>query len=55
MIGEDPAADRVLEAAFRCEAEAILSGDRHLLRLGPWEGIRIVKATALLAELGIDA
>lgn len=55
VIGDDPADDRVLEAAFRSEAEAIVSGDRHLLRLGTWEGIRIVRATTLLAELGIDA
>jgi predicted nucleic acid-binding protein len=42
----------VLEAVVQGEAEAIVSGDRHLLRLGSWEGIRIVKARAFPAELG---
>jgi predicted nucleic acid-binding protein len=40
---------------MRGEAEAIVTGDRHLLRLKAWEGFRIVKATTLLDELGIEA
>lgn len=52
VIADDPADDRVLEAASEGHAEVIVSGDRHLVRLRSWEGIRIVKAPALLAELG---
>jgi putative PIN family toxin of toxin-antitoxin system len=40
-IEEDPADDRVLEAAVEGGADVIVSGDRHLLRLGSWQGIAI--------------
>lgn len=50
LIEEDPADDRVLEAASEGRAEVIVSGDRHLLRLGSWRQIRIRKASAFLAE-----
>ena len=53
VIEQDPADDRVLEAAAEGAAEVIVSGDRHLTRIGPWEGIRILKARAFLAELGV--
>ncbi|MGH2676108.1 MAG: putative toxin-antitoxin system toxin component, PIN family [Actinomycetota bacterium] len=42
VISDDPDDDRALEAASEGRAEAIVSGDRHLLRLGQWEGVRIV-------------
>jgi uncharacterized protein len=53
VIADDPADDRVLEAAATAGAEVIVSGDRHLLRLEIWEGIRIEKASGFLA--GLDA
>lgn len=53
VVEQDPADDRVLEAAAEGNAEVIVSGDRHLTRIGTWEGIRIVKAPSFLAELGI--
>lgn len=54
VIREDPADDRVLEAALDGNADAIVSGDRHLLRLGAWRGIQIEKASAFLARPGIQ-
>jgi putative PIN family toxin of toxin-antitoxin system len=51
VIGDDPADDRVLEAAKEGTADVIVSGDRHLLRLGTWETIRIVRVKDLLEEL----
>ena len=51
VIAEDPADDRVLEAAVEAAATAIVSGDRHLLRLGTWRGIRIQSAASFLREL----
>ena len=54
VIADDPTDDRVLEAAREGGAEVIVSGDRHLLRLGSWEGIRIVKPADLLATLGSE-
>ena len=51
VIQEDPADDRVLEAASEGGAEVIVSGDHHLLRLGSWRGIRIRNASAFLGEI----
>ena len=51
VIELDPDDDRVLEAAREGSADIIVSGDRHLLRLGTWETIRIVRVTAFLEEL----
>lgn len=50
-IAEDPDDDRVLEAALEGRADVIVSGDRHLLRLRTWRGIKIVKAAAFLRDL----
>ncbi len=50
VIQEDPADDRVLEAASDGRAEIIVSGDRHLLRLASWPGISIRNASAFLGE-----
>jgi putative PIN family toxin of toxin-antitoxin system len=51
VIEEDPSDDRVLEAAAEGEANMIVSGDRHLLQLRQWHGIRVVRAAALLDEI----
>lgn len=51
VVEEDPADDRVLEAASAGVADAIVSGDRHLLKLRGWEGIEIEKPVSLLARL----
>lgn len=48
-VAEDPPDNRVLEAAVAGRAEAIVSGDDHLLRLGGFEGIPIVTAAAFVA------
>jgi len=52
-IDEDPADDRVLEAAAAADAATIVSGDRHLLRLGRWRGIRIEKAAPFSERLEV--
>lgn len=54
VIEEDPADDRVLEAAAAGDADVIVAGDRHLLRLGVWEGIRVERAAAFLKALDAD-
>jgi putative PIN family toxin of toxin-antitoxin system len=51
VIDRDPDDDRVLEAAREGSADVIVSGDRHLLGLGSWDGIRIVRVAELLADL----
>jgi putative PIN family toxin of toxin-antitoxin system len=50
-ITDDPADNRVLEAAAEGDAEVIVSGDRHLLTLGTWRGIRILTPAAVMDEL----
>lgn len=49
-IEEDTADNRVLEAAAESDADAIVSGDRHLLGLGTWRGIPILPAALFIAE-----
>jgi putative PIN family toxin of toxin-antitoxin system len=50
-ICEDPDDDAVLECALSAAAEAIVSGDRHLLKLGSFRGIEIMPAGELLRRL----
>jgi len=40
-VTDDPDDDRVLECAVAAQADAIISGDRHLLRLGSFRSIPI--------------
>lgn len=49
-IAQDPADDRVLEAALAAHAVVIVSGDKHLLQLGTWRGIRILRPADLVTE-----
>jgi putative PIN family toxin of toxin-antitoxin system len=44
VVIEDQDDDRVLECAVAGEADYIVSGDRHLLKLGSYQGISIVTA-----------
>lgn len=55
VVADDPADDRMLEAAHEGGADIVVSGDRHLQRLGRWEDVRIVTAPNLLAELGVTS
>jgi len=47
---EDPDDNRVLECAAEARAGAIVSGDKHLLSLASFEGIRILNPQAFLEE-----
>jgi len=46
----DDADNRILEAAAESGADFIVSGDRHLLDLGKWEGIRVVRVAEFLGR-----
>jgi putative PIN family toxin of toxin-antitoxin system len=41
-VSEDPDDDRILECALSARASYVVSGDRHLLRLGAYKSISIV-------------
>ncbi|MGH9637293.1 MAG: putative toxin-antitoxin system toxin component, PIN family [Candidatus Angelobacter sp.] len=48
VIREDPDDDRVIECAVASGSQFIISGDKHLLRLGLYENIRILKVAEFL-------
>jgi len=50
-ITNDPDDDRILEAAVASKAQYIVSGDRHLLKLGQWEEIPIITAEVFIREV----
>jgi putative PIN family toxin of toxin-antitoxin system len=51
VVTEDPDDDRILECAVAAEADAIISGDRHLLRLGSFQSIPIEAPRQFLDRL----
>jgi len=50
QIKDDPADNRILECALETGAACIVSGDKHLLELGRFEGIPILDAASFLAR-----
>ena len=51
-VPDDPDDNRVLECAVAGKAEFVVSGDRHLLRIGSYEGIAIVTVRQFLETTG---
>lgn len=51
IITADPDDDAVLECAVIGQAQYLVSGDRHLLGVGNYQGIQIVKAAEFLARI----
>lgn len=51
IIDRDPSDDRVLECAVDGRADVIVTGDRHLLALGGYRTIRIMRTTEALRAL----
>jgi len=50
VIKIDEADNRVLEAAIESRAQFIITGDKHLLELGDYKGIKILKPTEFLSR-----
>jgi putative PIN family toxin of toxin-antitoxin system len=50
QIKADPADNRILECALESSAACIVTGDRHLLELGQFEGIPILDVAPFLAR-----
>lgn len=55
VIIDDPADNKILECALEGKSEYIISGDRHLLNLGEYEGIKILRAADFLKVLDKEA
>ena len=53
-VPDDPDDNRVLECALAGKADFIVTGDRHLLRLGNYEEIAIVTVRQFLETAGLD-
>ena len=51
VVEEDPDDDAVLACAVAAQAEAIVSGDSHLLDLREYEKIPVVTAAQLVAQI----
>lgn len=51
LIPEDPADTRYLECAVEGEAEYLVSGDQHLLRVGEYLGTRILTPKEFFSSL----
>lgn len=49
IVAEDPSDDAVLACALAAGADAIVSGDRHLLAIKQWNSIRIYSPAAYLS------
>lgn len=55
VIVEDPDDEMVLSVAYAGNAEYIVTGDRHLLNLGEFKGIRILKVSEMLEIINRDS
>jgi hypothetical protein len=51
VVQSDPDDDRILDAAVEAQAEIIVSGDKHLLSLGLWRGIRMLSPAEFIKEI----
>jgi putative PIN family toxin of toxin-antitoxin system len=49
VIKDDPDDDRILECAVSAGSDYIVTGDGHLLRLGVYNGIRILNVSDFLS------
>jgi len=50
IVADDPDDDKVLELAALFADSVVVTGDRHLLRLGQFRGIRILRPAEFLSE-----
>jgi predicted nucleic acid-binding protein len=48
VVTADPDDDKILECAVVGGASHVVTGDRHLLSLGSYQGIPIISATSFL-------
>ena len=51
VVKEDPDDNRILESASASASECIVTGDRHLLKLGRYDSVRILNVSDFLRLL----
>lgn len=49
VVADDPDDDKFIDCAMACKGDYIVSGDRHLLELKEYAGIRILQASEFLS------
>ncbi len=52
VVKEDPDDDKIIECALACEAEFIVSQNKHLLKLNKFRNIKIVSPEKFLDNIG---
>lgn len=52
VVLEHPADDKFLDCALAARADCIISGDKHLLKVGSYMTVRVVSVSAFLETLG---
>jgi uncharacterized protein len=55
VVLDDPADDAFLDAAVAGHVDVVVSGDRHLLAVGAFRGIPILRVREFLSRLGSSA
>ncbi len=50
VVIDDPDDDKFIDCAMACGADFIITGDKHLLKLQEYMGIKVVKAAEFLAQ-----
>jgi putative PIN family toxin of toxin-antitoxin system len=55
VVKDDPDDDKFIECAMECDAEFIISGDKHLLNMKKYEGIDIINAATFTKLYAQDA
>ncbi len=53
LVQDDPSDNRVLECAYAADADFIVTGDDHLLKLRQFDGIPILTTKNALNQIGI--
>jgi putative PIN family toxin of toxin-antitoxin system len=50
-VSEDPEDNKFIECALTCNADYLVSGDRHLLKIKEYAGIKILRASEFLSTI----
>ncbi|MCX6628103.1 MAG: putative toxin-antitoxin system toxin component, PIN family [Candidatus Solibacter sp.] len=51
-VRDDPTDNRVLECALESGSQLVITGDKHLLRIGEYAGVGIIRAADFLQRSG---